>query len=690
MSESNSQMEFQLGLAMAGAISAGAYSAGVFDFLIQALEAWEAAKQDPLLVGQIPTHRVGIKVIVGASAGAITGALGAVALAGGIRPTATDKPLPSVQRYRYVLPNLYDAWVVRPNMIAPAGRSDFLKTVDLEDGADVVSALNSQVLTEIKDGALSLPNRGKVLPYVSATLDVYLTMSNLRGVPYAVSCTGGDYGMMSHGDRAHYRIHGLGTWNSPSSFANDDTYRTLDVKDLFGNEGPSGSWKDYALAAVTSGAFPIGLAAQQWHAEASEYHGRNWPLADAPTVIKHMKPTWPWPLGSDPAFKFTAVDGGLMNNEPFEYARYCLMKTPGRANPRRGTHADRAVIMIDPFPEPPVLPGDGYPKGDLVTVLMTLIPALRTQTQFKPSEVAVAAAGNVFSRFMISPHRTPPGFDQKEECFGIASGLLGGFGGFISRAFREHDFQLGRRNCQKFLADSLGLYEGNHIIQSWPQNARKNVNFHGARVDGKQLYQIIPLLGDALPEVPYPTWPRIDDEDLNSLQSAIELRIKKVAAALIAQKGPTWMLRRLMEIACHFSKKRAFNFVRLSILSDLVRRDQIKSWSFPTRWKCSCGATDKEIRVVLAALLNPSFDFMTERGLARTTGLDVGLIREILATCEAETNRPFAVWRAPWSGKSGYPIYTLVSRRPSLIWRLPGIRKLGDWFRTTSGDPPYV
>jgi hypothetical protein len=32
---------FQIGLAMAGAVSAGAYSAGVFDFLIEALNDWQ-------------------------------------------------------------------------------------------------------------------------------------------------------------------------------------------------------------------------------------------------------------------------------------------------------------------------------------------------------------------------------------------------------------------------------------------------------------------------------------------------------------------------------------------------------------------------------------------------------------------------------------------------------------------------
>jgi predicted acylesterase/phospholipase RssA len=70
---------FQIGLALAGAISAGAYTAGVLDFLTQALSEWDARRGQP----GVPSHRVAIKVIAGASAGAITGALGAVAIAPG-------------------------------------------------------------------------------------------------------------------------------------------------------------------------------------------------------------------------------------------------------------------------------------------------------------------------------------------------------------------------------------------------------------------------------------------------------------------------------------------------------------------------------------------------------------------------------------------------------------------------------
>jgi|SRR6516162_2049396 predicted acylesterase/phospholipase RssA len=73
---------FYIGLALSGAISAGAYTAGVLDFFFQALNEWEKARAAP----GTPGYRVDVQVVTGASAGAITGALGVVALARGMRP----------------------------------------------------------------------------------------------------------------------------------------------------------------------------------------------------------------------------------------------------------------------------------------------------------------------------------------------------------------------------------------------------------------------------------------------------------------------------------------------------------------------------------------------------------------------------------------------------------------------------
>ena len=231
--------EFHVGLTMSGAISAGAYTAGVLDFLIEALDAWEEARNAPN--GEtVPNHRVGIKVMCGASAGAITAAIGAISLADG-GPNAG----PFVKdgfTYRYNLPKLYEAWVVRPTLVAnSSGVTDFLTFSDLDmhpepqadfsrtsavpspsknDPVPVVSLLNARLLDEIAMGAIAATNlREPPRPYVSQTLHVYITLSNLRGVPYRVPFDGGDYHMISHGNRVHYTLSGIGTWNTTSPFA---------------------------------------------------------------------------------------------------------------------------------------------------------------------------------------------------------------------------------------------------------------------------------------------------------------------------------------------------------------------------------------------------------------------------------------------------------------------------------------
>lgn len=58
---------FEIGLVGAGAISAGAYTGGVIDFMVQALDEWYKAKTN----GQpVPPHDVRLSVFSGASAGA--------------------------------------------------------------------------------------------------------------------------------------------------------------------------------------------------------------------------------------------------------------------------------------------------------------------------------------------------------------------------------------------------------------------------------------------------------------------------------------------------------------------------------------------------------------------------------------------------------------------------------------------
>jgi hypothetical protein len=137
--------EFQIALAMSGAISAGAYTAGVFDFLIQALDEWENARTGKYLEqgddpGTIPNHFVGIKAMSGASAGSIAAAIGAVALADADhKPIEFETPRDGEQKIKCYLPKLYEAWVAKPGLVAEGedglvaeDEESFLQKTDLD------------------------------------------------------------------------------------------------------------------------------------------------------------------------------------------------------------------------------------------------------------------------------------------------------------------------------------------------------------------------------------------------------------------------------------------------------------------------------------------------------------------------------------------------------------------------------
>ncbi|MGE5441866.1 MAG: hypothetical protein ACM3Q0_02245, partial [Bacteroidota bacterium] len=64
---------FEIGLVMAGAASTGAYTAGVVDFLLEALQAWQRRRRPAIRA--YPITRSRIRVAAGASAGGVVASL---------------------------------------------------------------------------------------------------------------------------------------------------------------------------------------------------------------------------------------------------------------------------------------------------------------------------------------------------------------------------------------------------------------------------------------------------------------------------------------------------------------------------------------------------------------------------------------------------------------------------------------
>ena len=170
----------------------------------------------------------------------------------------------------------------------------------------MTSLLNSRLLDAIARAALDVKHvTDAPRPYISKTLHIYMTLSNLRGVPYSVPFDGGTepknencYHMISHGDRVHYAVTGLGTWNSTSDFADKDQKREIAAAWLVRPDDPD--WKDYAMCALASAGFPVGLAPRLIGAtlgkdlKLDEYEGRLLPtdaLAGRPAIPPAWLPT---------------------------------------------------------------------------------------------------------------------------------------------------------------------------------------------------------------------------------------------------------------------------------------------------------------------------------------------------------------------------------------------------------------
>lgn len=566
MNESKA-VPFQIGLVMAGAVSAGAYTAGVIDFLMEALETWEKKKRagDP----DAPTHQVQIKVLTGASAGAITAAVFGSALRD--------------QEYPFRKPSsLYQTWVDQVDI------SGLLSTGDLDKNPDVRSLLNSDFLESIADKELALAwNRTDWPAYLADPVEMYFTVTNLRGVPYAIHFQGdgqeNEYGMSLHADYMHFAL-------SPQANSPNRPQTALELGTEHNRDGLDGNWSIFKRSALSSGAFPVGLAPQILERTGtSAYDLRQWPISlepssdlNAPCVCtdyRQILPAWPQQIDKETwKYQFVNVDGGVANNEPFEIARRCLTGESG-CNPRGAKEACRAVLMIDPFPDGPKLDPDydAVKQSTLLKAIPTLLSAIVAQLRFKTEELELARDPEVYSRWMVAPRRYQT-IDGKRQLahYAIACGGLGGFGGFFARAFREHDYQLGRRNAQKFLRDTFVLHEDNSIFaeSTWTADQKRDLGL--MRDDGRYL-PIIPLLGDYARGMPEPAWPAgaMTENRYRELTRQLQQRADKLISSLIKTAMSNWWERQIVQIGWRILKWRR-KLLGKSIVDpivDVIRKD---------------------------------------------------------------------------------------------------------------------
>ena len=497
---------FEVALVLGGTVSAGAYTAGFLDKLIEALDAWYVAKKkNPK---DVPSHDVKLRVAAGASGGGVCAAILARALAFGFPHISPASPEVEWDRNPF-----YKTWVKDLDI------AGFVETNDIDAGQPLKSLFNGKAISQATKAAAGfrgdpLPCDWLARPYIDNPFRVIITLANLTGVPYEINF--GNLGRQSyrfHADHARFACDiggGLGNLRPDEFFVQD------------GGQAPAVNWLTLASYARASGAFPLGFPAVGLRRPRTHYDYR---VAVVPgdrgqVETVPLRPNW---AGTDVGdeYAFLSVDGGTFNNEPIELARTFLAGVTGR-NPRDGTKANRGVMLIDPLPGPTQLGPDRFES--LVKLGGAVLSSLVSQSRYATTDLLLMADPNVFSRYLAIPQR---GTISGEKA--LATAGLCAFLGFFEDEYRRHDYMLGRANCHTYLAQKFVLPDTNPIFNgNWSNRQKQN---YGQKA-GNGFLPLIPLVGRAQQPDGAMPWPRgklTARQIRNRLKDRLEKIVEKVA-----------------------------------------------------------------------------------------------------------------------------------------------------------------
>lgn len=573
-----------LAITMAGAVSAGAYTGGVVDYLLESLEKWTRLKKEAFkffgvfgelenkswatldtlnfgaeilqkarefkaewkvlddanvektlrraakLYNAIPRHDVKIEILSGASAGGMTAAISSLVLhLPEKNHCAFDGKADERKKNR-----LYNSWVnlSADNMMEILLSDSDIKTVMKDDpkAKFPVSLLNSKFVREIANDALELSETERKcaeLPdYVAKDFYLFVTMTNLKGYERIVrlDVNRQNPAQVYPSDFITYDHRDLAMFNFAAEEAG---VINIDFK----NGGKN--LKLLRDAAVSTGAFPVGLEYGFYDVE-SKYIKKNWLLKtmydDLDTSITTHN------------YRSAMLDGGLINNEPFELTEDLLMERLKDIYKKDEAEIralkNFTILMIDPFPSekrPPKTNASDenvaenmYPY-DFFGAIFQLISAVRTQLLVKPKLIKKAFDESDFSYHLIAPRRRafqkdsdgkikkidgryalkyevdedgnkladadgnpiPSAFNGS---LAIACGCLGGFGGFLDKSFRKHDFRLGQINCKSFLRNHFRFNIEKTMMNEIFKGSYLNdaTEIFKIQDDGAEFYPLIP------------------------------------------------------------------------------------------------------------------------------------------------------------------------------------------------------
>jgi hypothetical protein len=546
----------RLGLVLNGTVSAGAWTAGALDALIEALDAWEAQRAAPVPGGGaacVPRHRVRLEILGGASGGAVCAAAFAQVIGHGF-PHGPQAGNP-----------FWDLWVEGLDIagmlhtgegMPPAPvRDPYFPAASLLSGHAIRTA--AQVLLQWPAGKAPVQRA-----WVAPGLRVLLTQTNLRGVPYTLPLRSAPPG--AKGGAAPLRRRPATSYRAHAdhvAFA-FDTAGDLRPDEFPLRPGVKEDWARLAQHARASGAFPIGFPPVRLERPGAHYDWRAVMLPGEPDVqgrrgparARPLRPNWGGPAPE--VYHYDAVDGGALNNSPFALVHQ-RMAGLGGALSRDELDPDGAIIVIDPLAAMPADPG-AYPLDPgqrIATVAGLLLPALVAQGRFSASELMLATDDDVASRHLFTAGRKRRDGTEEWGEAAIAGSGLGAFLGFLDRKIREHDFLLGRSNMRAWLTRHFVLDSQSRLFGT-PIPSRPGTD-----------QPIIPLLGPAALPAGQPSWP--GGICPKHLRGEVKARLR---AAVARQFDRKWLGAGLGRVVDYFATDGAMQALEAALAELEARR----------------------------------------------------------------------------------------------------------------------
>ena len=426
-------------------------------------------------------------------------------------------------------------------------------------------------------------------------MELILTLTNLDGFTYALNFASDGSSrhiMTQHRDYAFFRLG--------NEYGNDGRI-PLNL------QRPDTGLKELVQAAPATGAFPVGLAYRKF-VRKKKYILDNTDLVFYKKGISHLIEI----SGDDPEEEYVTynVDGGMLNNEPFDLTMNIMVRNSSETNEtgkdlKKAEHEfDSSIIMIDPFPsDDSVGTAKNKPSQESLTaknategmfkrfpysllqVILRIFQTMRGELLFKGEDIVRAFSNDDFSRFMIAPRRI--GKDQNGNIkfyngsVGIACGALGGFSGFLDKRFREHDFFLGRVNCQSFLRNyfRVSLKDGVPVnplfAEGYTKEAIERFKFQDEDEKNELIRQkkdpasaswYVPIIPDMLQEneiynemqIDYPFY---NMKEIDRYKKDILKRGKLIACTL----KPQWWFRIIVKIVFFLFSNKMYRIIRNSI-----------------------------------------------------------------------------------------------------------------------------